>query len=310
MAILIENMFYVRELPWHGQGINLDNPPTAEDAIVAAGLNWAVESREIYNAAGEVISGFKANTRYTDDSVLGIVSDKYKIVQNIEAFEFVDSLVGEGLTYETAGSLRGGKTIWLLAKMPQTKILGEELDPYICFTNTHDGSGAIRCICTPVRVVCNNTLNFALNSAKRSWATRHIGAIEGKLVEARETLGLAQIYIEHLQRDAERLADIKITDGQIENIIDFMYPVTADTSDKTKNNIIRIKEQYFECLDRDDVKQYRGTAYGAMMAATDHADHSQPLRITTSSQENRFANILMGHPFVDGMYRHLNKIAA
>lgn len=127
--------------------------PTSKDALHLAGLDWNVVSRPIFTEDGQEIEGYKSNIRDSDNTVLGIVSNKYKIVQNAEAFEFTDALISEDVRYETAGSLRNGKQIWLLAKMPQTKIVGDAVDPYICFTNSHDGLGSIRCCMTPVRVV-------------------------------------------------------------------------------------------------------------------------------------------------------------
>lgn len=79
--------------------------------------------------------------------------------------------------------LLDGKKIWLLAKLPDSEICGDKTEPYVCFSNTHDGSGAVRVCMTPVRVVCNNTLNLALNTAQRAWSVRHVGDISTKLVE-------------------------------------------------------------------------------------------------------------------------------
>ena len=99
--------------------------------------------------------------RDKDRKVLGVVSDRYKIVQNEEAFAFTDTLLGEGVRYETAGSLQGGKKVWMLAHLPHEYIIsGERISPYLVFFNSHDGSGAIKAAITPIRVVCQNTLNL------------------------------------------------------------------------------------------------------------------------------------------------------
>ena len=141
MSANVETMFYVsneeneRFVPWHGLGVSVEEAPTSKEAIELAGLNWKVESKPVFNENNEVIPGFIANTRNTDGKVFGIVSNRYNIVQNEDAFSFTDSLIGDGVRYETAGSLREGKTVWLLAKMPERKILGDKIDPYICFNN-------------------------------------------------------------------------------------------------------------------------------------------------------------------------------
>lgn len=187
MAANVETMFYVREKPWHGLGTCVEEAPTSADALRLAGLDWEVKQRNIQVCGGAKIENFKANVRSSDGAVLGVVSDRYQIVQNAEAFSFTDELIGGDVRYETAGSLQNGKKIWLLARMPVQKIVGDDVEPYLCFSNTHDGSGSIRVCMTPIRVVCNNTLNLALNSAVRSWSTKHVGDIDHKMQEARHT---------------------------------------------------------------------------------------------------------------------------
>lgn len=305
MSAAVETLFVTRDPAWHGLGTILPESPTSEDAIVAAGLDWNVIKEPAFKASGEEVPGYFWNIRDKDNAVLGMVSGRYEIVQNSEAFSFTDSLVGEGLTYESAGSLRGGKTIFLLGKLPKTTILGEDLEPYVCFTNTFDGQGAIQCCCTPTRVVCMNTLNFALNNAKRKWSTRHVGDIQSKLRQAQVTLGLANQYVEELQREAEKLASIKISDATIEGMLDLMYPIKEDDSQYRKNNVQRIKDNFFYCLQQDDIKQFKGTQYAVMMAATDFADHAEPIRKTANFADNRWLQVIQGHPFVDAVYKQL-----
>ena len=119
MSALVETMFYVREKPWHGLGTRVESALTSEEALREAELDWTVEGRPIYDESGNLINGWVANTRSTDKKVLGIVGSRYTRLQNVEGFSFTDNLIGEGLQYDTAGSLRGGRQIWLLGKMPE-----------------------------------------------------------------------------------------------------------------------------------------------------------------------------------------------
>ena len=162
MAALVETMFSVREKPWHGLGTIVSEAPDSQKALELAGLDWNVIQKDIITSdESSVIPGFKANVRDTDNSVLGIVTDRYKVVQNSEAFAFTDELLGEGVRYETAGSLQDGRRTWLLARLPHQYIInGEEISPFLVFMNAHDGSSAIKVAMTPVRVVCSNTLNL------------------------------------------------------------------------------------------------------------------------------------------------------
>ena len=304
MSHCIETMFSVREKPWHYEMTKdvtklIQEAPTSLDALRYAGLDWEVVDRPVFDTYGNEIAGYKANTRTSDDSVLGIVSDRYKIVQNREAFDFTDSLVGEALKYETAGSLRNGKQVWLLGRMPDTKILGDEVEPYICFTNTHDGSGAVRVLMTPVRVVCNNTLNFALESAKRSWSARHTGDITSKLADARETLMLANDYMKAMNQTAEEMATQPLSATATKNIINALVPVMPDATPKQKEQAAKQKEEIMVCMFAPDLANFAGTKWGFLNAIADYCDHALPQRMVKGYDERKWGKIMTGHPMLD-----------
>ena len=158
MPALVETMFSVRETPWHELGTIVNDAPTSEDALRISGLDWKVVQDDVFTDSGERITGYKANIRDTARKILGVVSDRYKVVQNTDAFSFTDELLGQGVRYETAGSLQDGRRVWLLARMPKEYIGGsDEICPYLVFSNSHDGTGAVKVAITPVRVVCNNS---------------------------------------------------------------------------------------------------------------------------------------------------------
>ena len=132
MSANVETMFYTREKPWHGLGTRVENALDSKEALVAAGLDWKVIQKPIMTDDGNRIPGFKVNVRDTDQQILGVVTDRYKVVQNEDAFAFTDQLLGEGVSYETAGSLQNGRRIWMLAKLPQRYIIsGDEIEPYL-----------------------------------------------------------------------------------------------------------------------------------------------------------------------------------
>ena len=228
--------------------------PTSKDALILAGLDWQVIQKPIITEDGISISGFKANLRETDNRVLGVVTDRYRTIQNHDAFAFTDSLLGEGVTYETAGSLQNGRRVWVLAKLPQRYIIsGDEITPYLVFMNAHDGTGAIKAAMTPVRVVCMNTLNLALSTAKRSWSTNHVGDIRGKLEDARYTLLYADLYMQELGKAIDKLNRQKLSDRKVYEYIDALFPLVDNASEQQKKNLQRMKEEvkvrYFEAPD-------------------------------------------------------------
>ena len=127
MAAEVETMFYTRTKPWHGLGTMVEEAPDSGTALKLAGLDWQVVQKDLVTGDGIPVPGFKANLRDTDNRVLGVVTSRYRVIQNREAFAFTDALLGEGVTYETAGSLQDGRRTWILARLPQKYIIsGDE----------------------------------------------------------------------------------------------------------------------------------------------------------------------------------------
>ncbi len=299
MSANIETMMYVRNKPWHGLGTEVPEAPTSADALRFAGLDWTVRQEPVYNARGGVISGYKSNVRDTDGSVLGIVGDRYKVVQNVDAFHFTDDLIGGDVRYETAGSLRDGKQIWLLARMPERRVAGDSVEPYLCFTNSHDGGGGLKVCMTPIRVVCNNTLNLALGSAKRIWSMRHTENIRERMQEARDCLFLADEYMSNLAVYADHAANKTLYERDVKAILDELFPIAEHSSDREKATAEKCRNEFMVCYFAPDIRQFRGTAWGVINAASDLATHSMPHRNTKDYAANNWARVIDGHAIID-----------
>ncbi len=305
MAANVETMFYTREKPWHGLGIRVTEAPSSEEALRLAGLDWQVKQEPVYTDTGEVIPGYKANIRDRDRRVLGVVTDRYKIIQNKEAFAFTDALLGKGVRYETAGSLQGGRRVWLLARLPKEYIIsGEQVSPYLVFSNTHDGSGAVKVALTPVRVVCCNTLNLALDTAKRSWSMIHTGNIRDKLQEAEDTLFMAEAYMMQLGKEFGNLQRQKITDRQVAEYIEMLLPLEKDATAIQNKNITKLREDMaHRYYDAPDLQGTGKNAYRFLNAVSDFATHAKPLRRTANHKENLFMRTMDGNPLIDKAYQ-------
>lgn len=300
MSANVETMFYVgRETPWHGLGTSVETAPDSKTAIRLAGLDWNVTQENVLTESGILIPGFKANKRETDGQFLGMVTDRYRICQNADAFDFTDSLLGEGVTYETAGSLSNGKRVWLLARLEGRMMTDEQIDPYLVFTNSHDGKGAIRVAITPIRVVCQNTLNFALSKADRQWSTCHKGNIEAKLEEAKHTLQSANAYLEALEEEFGELKLQKLTDDKVREFIDTLLPITEFETARKKRTLEMAREEMWIRYNAPDLQPIEKSAYRFLMAVSDYVDHAEPARKTKTWKENRFMSIVDGNPFMD-----------
>lgn len=305
MAAMVETMFRVREKPWHGLGEIIQEAPTSEDALRLAGLDWNVIQEPVLTKYNEMIPGYKANVRDKDRRVLGVVTDRYKVVQNSEAFAFTDALLENGVKYETAGSLQEGRKTWMLARLPHQYIInGDEVSPYLVFMNSHDGSCSIKCAITPVRVVCNNTLNLALRTAKRTWSCMHTGDIADKMLEARDTLFHASEYMAELGKSFDQLNRIRLSDQKVMEYIEMLIPEPDKATDIQKKNIRKLREdlktRYFDAPDLADVS--RG-GYRFINAVSDFATHSRPIRERGNFRESLFAKTVDGNPMIDKAYQ-------
>ena len=279
--------------------------PNSKDALRLAGLNWKVLQEPVYTENKELIQGYKANVRDTDRKVLGVVTDRYKVIQHEEAFAFTDTLLGEGVRYETAGSLQEGRRVWMLARLPREFIIGgERISPYMVFSNTHDGSGAVKTALTPIRVVCNNTLNLALRTAKRSWSMIHTGDISGKIEEAKNTLLLADEYMTALGQEFEDLRKIKLSEKQVLDYIKILLPMEENYSLLQKRGVEKLRaDMKMRYFDAPDLKGVGNNGYRFVNAVSDFATHSTPRRKTANYKENIFARTADGNPVIDRAYQ-------
>lgn len=286
-------MLSAKERPWHGIGTVVEEAPTSEDAIRIARLDWTVDQFPVF-ANGNAVDGYFANVRSDTNEALGVVRNRYKIVQNTEAFDFVDGIIQNKhleCRYETAGSLFNGRRIFLLVKLPNKDLLGDQVENYLFFTNSHDGSSALTAGITNVRVVCNNTLQMALNGAERIWRCRHTTNIEGKKQQAKEALGLAVRYMDKMGETAWEMASKKINEEAFFRQLFEKNPTAL--SDKSKEETInRIHLIYNE---KDDLQNFKGTAWGMYNAVADYISNTVPLRQTKNASEIKLAGFFDGN---------------
>ena len=209
------------------------------------------------------------------------------------------------MTYETAGALQSGRKVWMLARMPHRYIIaGDEIAPYLVVMNSHDGSSGIKVAMTPIRVVCQNTLNLALNSAKRIWTTKHTENVMSRVHEARETLLLAEAYMGELGRGIDALSQIKLTDKKVMEFMQEFFPVTTDMPDvQRKNNLRLLNNMKARYWDAPDLANVGKNGYRFVNAVSDFATHADPIRKTKNYNENLFLRTVEGNAMIDKAYK-------
>jgi len=193
----VQTMFSVGSRPWHGLGHVLDTAPSCADALTLAGLDWQVGLRPMLSAVSDggpmvPVPGARAVWRRDTGTILGVVGEDFAPLQNDDAFRFFEPLVSEGLiTLETAGALREGRRVWIMARVagdPAEILAGDTVDPYLLMCHGHDGSLALRVGFNPVRVVCANTLALALDKGEGLFTLRHTSGLDEGLARARTVI--------------------------------------------------------------------------------------------------------------------------
>ena len=213
------SFFSVKEKAWHGLGQIVEQYPTSEEAIKYAGLDYEVVKSPLFTNGLELITdlndldlnhktlevpNYFANIRTDNNTVLGVVGKDYHIVQNREAFNFFDAIVGgnEGILYETAGALGNGERIFITAKLPDYIRVGngdDVTEKYIFLTTSHDGSGSITAAFTPIRIVCQNTLNASLRNMTNVVRIKHTSGAKQRIENAHKIMGLANTLSSQLE---------------------------------------------------------------------------------------------------------------
>jgi phage/plasmid-like protein (TIGR03299 family) len=301
-------------VPWHGIGTKMNKVSTTEEAIKRAKLDWLVEQRPIYTTRNCVspIPSYFANVRSDNQSVLGIVSERYHVVQNKEMFDFADDLTGNSkmrCSLETAGILYGGKRVFMLLKMPKGRLIEDDYTPYICISNSFDGSTCLQIFLTAIRIVCTNAISAAFKSATRKIAIRHSSGLEQRKEDALKTMGTASRYFKDLEKFASNLAGTKVN---IDKVLDSLYPKIADMTKRQIEANIDTKESIKSLMkNKDDLQNFRnGNAWGAYSAIADYRSNAEPKRKTATFADSKMARFIDGDPVLQRAQEIILEMAA
>lgn len=278
-------------VPWHGLGTIIeDEAVRSSEALTLSGLDWTVEKVPVAQEVGtdedtgeviyDPIDGFYSVQRSSDLRSVGVVGERYVPLNNVDAFQFGDDLLDQhdGAHWVTAGSLKDGKVVWMLAQLPETiKISGmedEAIQQNILIANSHDGSTAVSASITPVRVVCNNTLTLALKGTPRTFKIRHTKNMSGRINEAKRVLGIAEAYGERIQAVGTALVNAKFSDAEFEAFLESLVP----TKGKEVGRSLTVAEDKQEVIRNiyrtaPDLQNIKGTRWGALQAVIDYNDH-------------------------------------
>jgi hypothetical protein len=283
---------------WHSfanKVFNQDEAVTTQQMLDGAKLsNWNVELESVSDLLADNYTSVSENFLVTRDNpytagqkdVLSVVGSRYKTVQNEELFAFADNLHdGNSEVYwESAGSLKKGRVVYGSLKIPRTMVLdpngaNDKTDLYLIVWTSHDGSVAVQSAITPVRVMCQNTLNLAMKRAKQSFKIRHTQTVDGKIAAAREALGLTFNYFDEFEKEAQELFKIEVTNAKFSEIINKIYVKPEKDAKgslkKWENKVLLVDELYHNSPTNANIK---GTAWGVVNALTERLDYYRTAR--------------------------------
>lgn len=291
-----QTIFTDRTTTWSAIGKSVEECKNMEQVLKASGLDYTVEKRRVFYdfdnsgyATANIPNRF-VTVRSSDGHAYDVVSDKFEIIQNADAFDFVNYM-GEDLQFLKAGETQSGM-VYIIGALPEVDILGDKFTPNVIFRNGFNGKVKITAAICPLRIVCQNQFNFAFKNTANTMTIRHVRNAESKLIEARETLKLCADYMTELNSMAERFAGMKISGARAEKIAKYLFPIPEDT----KINPFKLKTlednraRFQRAIDADDNANFKGTAWGLINAYTDFMTHKEPAGKRDDRFEGKFVN--------------------
>lgn len=282
------SMFYnsQRGKPWHKLGQAVDGAATWEEAMKAALLDWTAVKRQLLDPVSGLPVEAWGTFREDTGAFLGAVGSAYEVIQNRQAFDFVDTLLeaDNGAHYESAGALGNGSQVWCLAQVPHSfKIDGtdDRHDTYVMFATAHDGTQSATCKLTTVRVVCQNTLNAALTGQGAALRIRHSKNAVDRLDHAKKLITGVSTTAIILSEKLNELARRRVDKTMCRDLMNKVFGEDWQDSTKKKNQAREIA-QLFESNDRNAIPEIKGTAYNLLNACTEWSDHFRSVRTTDS----------------------------
>ena len=310
----INEAAYALRPAWHGLGQVLDNVPDSATMITAAHLDWRVDQLPVHvptidSNTGlrgfKTVEGYRANTRNDTGEVLGIVGDRYHVIQNHESFEFLDSLLQDGIMrYESAGALFGGRVVWVLARMPSVDeiVPGDNCHRYLLFQTSHDGSLKLTCTPTNVRVVCWNTLSVARGS-QIAMKFRHTTNVGKRLDTVRQWVSQYDSQFTLFRDHARTLAATPITSfDDVKRYVTTLFPEPDNGKPGRARTIwdqklTAIIENLERGTQRTGMVGGRHNLWTVLNAVTEYVDHQSTFRSSDGDRgraENRFLGTTTG----------------
>lgn len=285
----------MRESSWSNIGTDVSVCQNIDEVLRLSGLDYDVQKVPLVTENGLAVPGQVALCN--QEKVLGVVSEKFGVVQNREAFEFVNYM-GDDITYEKAGQTANGM-VYVIAKLPEVAILGDSFIPHVIFRNGFNGKWSIAAAICPLRIVCQNQFSVAFGDSPNTVTVRHTMDVKGRLEEAKEVLRTSADYMRHLNDLAEAMAAKKLDHSQVMKVINTLFPIGEDVGPRAQAIAEQKRAALFEAYKAADNANYTGTAWGVVNAYADYMTHRKPGGKKETRDESKFMKLSFGTPMDD-----------
>lgn len=286
-----------REATWNKVGTDIREANSVKEALQISGLDYEVVKAPIYLSNGHRIKDQFATKKKGTDEVFGIVGKDYTIVQNEEAFSFVDGIISEGLTFVKAGET--SYMNYIIASLPEQYILDDKFKPYIIFQNSHAGATTLKAAICPLRIICQNQFTMAFRNSENKISIRHSSSIHEKMDEAQHILQFNAEYMNSFNKMANKMAANKIGDEKALEIIDKYFLVDDNASTRKVNSNEEKKTILLNAYNAEDNQNFRGTQWGLINAFSDYITHLDPARKTNKSNISKFVNVTFNNSLMN-----------
>lgn len=276
----------IRTATWTNIGYDIQKATTVEEALKLSHLDYTVEKVPCFLADGTPIPGAFCTKKENSLETFGVVGKEFSIIQNIEGFDFINALVGEGLTFLKAGENR--KMVWIIGQLPTVEILGDEVTPHVIFQNSHGGNTTLKATIAPLRIICQNQFNLTFRKADNKISLRHTSSIRERLHTAETVLAQNSIYLDEFKKKAEEMASAKVSRAKVDSFLDTIFEVKADFNPTQIRNIEEKRARFLAAYQAEDNQNFIGTQWGLVNAYTDYVTHKPLKKDTPTALENHF----------------------
>lgn len=283
---------------------------TIAEVMAETKLEWAVKKQPLLSPYGK-IEGQYGHFRTDTKQFLGFSTDRYKVIQNVDAFDFINGM--NDFSYEGAGQSKDSKKIFVIGKYNKEVIIdgrNDNVNFYMTFLHSHDGKSGIRLILSPVRMFCTNQLNYMLKEASFKYTITHTGKVAEKMLSLQRAINNTNVYIDRFEEEVKKQLQIKVTDGWVKDNIVSLFPIKEDDSNIIKKRKEEAAESVYSIYKNVvDLGNYKGTGFGFVNAVSDYVSHRDATRASDTYAERHFLSTIEGSDLIEAARNRLELVA-